>query len=93
MLDASGYKNKDESYHDEYHKDKDVSCIINNINNIGTGSNATDGLGNIPEPGTCEECFNEFLIPNQITTLLAHENFKFIRIVYFCLLGQLCKRI
>jgi hypothetical protein len=58
---GDGYQNK---------KDKDFACIINNNNTI---NNVIEGNGNVTDgnvPDTCEECFEEFLTPAEISALL-----------------------
>ncbi len=51
---------------------KGFDCVINNNNNniniITDGGNVTDG--NVTEPQTCEECFEQFLTEGQLSTLL-----------------------
>jgi hypothetical protein len=60
--------NGEDGYDNGYNKQKDksFSCIINN-NNINNNFRA--GNGNVIEPLTCEECFERFLTPTELTAL------------------------
>jgi hypothetical protein len=60
--------NGEDGYDNGYNKQKDksFSCIINN-NNINNNFRA--GNSNVTEPLTCEECFERFLTPTELTAL------------------------
>jgi hypothetical protein len=58
--------NNGERYYNGYQKDKDFTCIINNNNTIITA----DGDDNATATGSCEDCFNEILSPEQLNNLI-----------------------
>ena len=70
QVNLGGYSSAGSGYGGEGYNnnknDKGFTCIINN-NNTNIGGNVTDGNGN--ETNTCEECFERFLTPTELTAL------------------------